>query len=106
MGNRHYRWEGFAESSLGEVGKSVRDASSISGPVCDRDHFSLRARGQYARLKPSVLQVTCTMVGGSAMWDDLDSYRELLSEHASDHHLIGSSFLVLVVVGTLLIIFG
>jgi hypothetical protein len=40
------------------------------------------------------------------MWDDLDSYRELLSEHARDHHLIGSSFLVLVVVGTLLIVFG
>jgi hypothetical protein len=40
------------------------------------------------------------------MWDDLDSYREFLSEHASSHHLIGSSFLFLVVVGTLLIVFG
>lgn len=40
------------------------------------------------------------------MWNDLDSYREFLSEHANDHHLIGSSFLVLVVVGTLLIVFG
>lgn len=37
---------------------------------------------------------------------DLDSYRELLSEHAGDHHVIGSAFLFLVVVGTLLIVFG
>jgi hypothetical protein len=89
-----------------KVGKSGREASSISNPVCDRDHFSLRSRGQYAGSNPSVLQVTCIVVGGSAMWDDLDSYRELLSEHASDRHLLGSSLLVLVVVGTLLIVFG
>ena len=39
------------------------------------------------------------------MWN-FDSYREFLNEHASDHHLVGSSLLVLVVVGTLLIVFG
>lgn len=39
------------------------------------------------------------------MWN-FDSYREFLNEHASGHHLVGSSLLVLALVATLLIVFG
>ena len=87
------------------VGSSNRNAAAIGNSRCDRDHSLLHALGQYVSLKPSVLQVRYIMVGGSAMWD-FDSYREFLSEHASNHHLVGSSLLVLVVVGTLLIVFS
>jgi hypothetical protein len=39
------------------------------------------------------------------MWD-LDSYRDFLDEHKSQHHAIGSALIVLLVVGALLIVFG
>lgn len=39
------------------------------------------------------------------MWD-LDPYRDLLDEHTSKHHTIGSALVVLFVVGLVLILFG
>lgn len=35
-----------------------------------------------------------------------DSYREVLSEHARDHHLIRSAWLVVLVIAVLLIVFA
>jgi hypothetical protein len=39
------------------------------------------------------------------MWD-INRYRDFLDEHSSDHHTIGSSLILLVVIGVLLIVFG
>jgi hypothetical protein len=39
------------------------------------------------------------------MWD-LDSYGDTLNEHGSEHHSVGSSLLMLAVVGVLLMIFA
>lgn len=39
------------------------------------------------------------------MWD-FDSYREFLREKTGDHHIIGSSLIMLVVVGALLIVWA
>ena len=38
------------------------------------------------------------------MWP-LDSYRDVLSEHARNHHLVGSAWIILVALAVLVILF-
>lgn len=42
---------------------------------------------------------------GKRMWDR-DPYRDLLDEHTSKHHAVGSALIVLIAVGLLLIVLG
>jgi len=86
---------------------ALAEESIWEAPVCDRLHSFLNERSVIylsdfeGKRPPSDVPY----LGGSAMWD-LDSYRDFLDEHKSQHHTIGSALIVLVVVGVLLAVFG